>query len=369
MNNDAPAVDPQVAVINGRIAANAERQQQLAEQSYAKQSSLADEFMPMFRSQIEQSNKDAATSRDRGDQQWASYTNNFQPLENKMASTALGYDTSGRREQEAQTAVSDVATRFGLARDDRNRNMASMNIDPSSGRAMAMDNAAGIEQAKAEAGGANAARRNVEMTGLNLVDNAAKFGRNMPGTSLQTAALASQQTGQASGQVGGLSSMVAQPGQVASAGLGQASNTYGNANAGYMAQFNSQSQAANQKNSMFGDLLGAGLKAGAMFAIPSSRKLKRVGAKVDGRKASDAVEKSPSKSWAYKPGLGDGNTKDRQGPIAEELHAVAPDVSNGKEIDGIALFGLHHAAIGNQASRLRDIEKKLGLSEAKKARA
>lgn len=83
--------------------------------------------------------------------------------------------------------------------------------------------------------------------------------------------------------------------------------------------------------------------------------------------ASEAVEHSPSMRWSYNPGLGDGNTKRRIGPTAESLAAVAPEVSDGDEVDGIAMLGLHHAAIGGHGKRLKRIEKKLGLAEARRA--
>ena len=96
---------------------------------------------------------------------------------------------------------------------------------------------------------------------------------------------------------------------------------------------------------------------GGLFG--SSTKLKHMGKKIDGKAASDAVSKSPAKEWSYKPGLGDGNTKKRMGPTAESLHKVAPSVSDGTKVDGIAMLGLHHASIGNHADRLKKLEKML----------
>jgi hypothetical protein len=109
---------------------------------------------------------------------------------------------------------------------------------------------------------------------------------------------------------------------------------------------------------MIGDLFGAGLQAYGMYT--SSKKTKHVGGKVDGLAAAKAVEKSPAKRWSYKDGQGDGSTKQRMGPMAEDLKREAPQVSNGKQVDGIAQLGLHHAAIGGLSKRLERIEKKLG---------
>jgi hypothetical protein len=103
--------------------------------------------------------------------------------------------------------------------------------------------------------------------------------------------------------------------------------------------------------SIFKDIVGAGMN------IVSDENAKKVGGKVKG--ASDKVEKSPAKRWSYKAGEGDGNTKERMGPMAQSLASVDSSVSDGKNVDGIAMLGLHHAAIGEQGQRLKRIEKKL----------
>ena len=357
---DTPKPDKQIGLNAKEMTVIAGRQVDLAEEQYADSKKLSEEFAPLFKTAIEQSITDANTSRERGDAQWESYTKNFAPLEAKMAQTAANYDTKGRRTAAAQEAVGDVATRFQLARDERNRVLSSVNAG--SGKALAFDNAARIEQAKAEAGGANKARKDVEMTGLSLVDNAAKFGRNMPSTGIQTAALSSQQTNQATNQVGGLQNLAAAPAQGLQGGLSGAVGSYGAANAGYMQDFSGRMRASEAQAGFMGDLIGAG--AGAAGMIFSSKRFKHMGGKVDGRRASKAVEDSPSQEWQYRPGLGDGDTKRRIGPTAEDLAAVAPEVSDGTKLDTIAMMGLHHAAIGDTSSRIARIERAMGLSDA-----
>ena len=154
----------------------------------------------------------------------------------------------------------------------------------------------------------------------------------------------------------------AQPGLTTSSMLGQAAGSNSSAAGIYLNQFGAQSQAANQKNAIFGDLLGAGIKAAA---YASSEKLKDMKGEVDGAAAAKAIEDAPARHWSYKAGLGDANTKARMGPTAESLQKVAPAVSNGKEVDMIAQLGLQHAAIGSVSKRLGAIEKKLGLADAK----
>jgi hypothetical protein len=192
------------------------------------------------------------------------------------------------------------------------------------------------------------------------LDNASRFGRNMPSTGIATAQLAGQQGGQAVGQVGNLQSITAAPAASISPLLGGALNS--NVMAGNLANtnWNEAFQGVKENNNQ---TVGAwnlaakigGTVAGAMMA--SSRKVKHVGKKVRGRSLADAVEKSPSHDWSYKPGQGDGSTQPRMGPTAEALHAVAPTVSDGSTVDIPSMLGMHHGAIGNLNQRLRKVEK------------
>ena len=121
------------------------------------------------------------------------------------------------------------------------------------------------------------------------------------------------------------------------------------------------------RNGMISDLLTTGA---TVYGMSSSKKVKDRGGKVDGLAAVKAVEKSPAEHWRYKPGQGDGSTQQRMGPMAEDLKKAAPQVSDGKKVDMIALVGLQHAAIGGLSKRLAGIEKKLGgLADARRKAA
>lgn len=257
----------------------------------------------------------------RGDQQWNDYLSTFRPIEQKYAKTALEYDTPARREQAARAAQGEVATQFDIQRQGFNEDAMRYGVDPST--ITAMGNASRLEEAKARAGAANNARDVVEQRGLGLLQGAAQFGRNMPSTSLQASSVAT-------GTAGTAGSLANQQAQI-------------------------QSQNTANRNAMYGDLFNAGMGLWGMYS--SSRKTKRVGKKVDGEKAAEAIERSPANHWRYKGGLGDGSTKPRMGPMAEDLKREAPKVSDGKMVDGIAQLGLHHAAIGNLSKRIRRLEK------------
>ena len=196
------------------------------------------------------------------------------------------------------------------------------------------------------------------------LDNAAKFGRGMPSTGLAAAGLAGSQGQQAqqgyTGLVNATSAPAASANPLFSSAVGSnnsAGSLYGNA-----AQINNQQNLQNYNATM-------GTIAGLNQWYQSSKKTKKVHGKVKG--AAAAVEKSGASRWSYKEGMGDGNTKERMGPMAEDLSRVAPSVSNGKVVDAIAMSGLHHAAIGEntralreQNKRLKRIEKNLSLADA-----
>jgi hypothetical protein len=255
----------------------------------------------------------------RGDAQWSDYMNTWRPVEQKFATSVMNFDTPERRLQAANQAGGEVATQFDQQRQQFTEEATRYGMDPTT--IAALGNASRLEEAKATAGAKNTARNNVEMQGLGLLQSGAQFGRNLPNTSNQSSSIA---TGTASSAAGVLNTQ---------AGL--------------------QNQNTANRNALFGDLLG-GL-AGLYGMYTSERKAKKVGGQVDGLAAIDAVMRSPSSRWSYKEGQGDGSTQPRMGPMADDLAKVAPQVSDGKQVDAISMLGLHHAAIGELARAVRTL--------------
>lgn len=417
LGNDAPAPDPAIGEAAKANAAIAGRMQDLAETQYTDQKALLAEYSPLLKSLI-QSNVDAQqTSTDQSAAQWKSYTDTWQPIEQELAKQSLAMADPAKAQQEADRAASTAATQYDRATADGARTLQAAGASPE--RVAAMQASAGLSGAKAIAGAASGAYRDTQKAGLAYLDNAARFGRNMTSTGIATAQLAGQQGQAASGGVYGLQSATgagaAQAGSLFSQAVGA------NSAAGQLglANYNAQLQASQANNGFLGDLIGAGAgllgstkTAGgasglaALTSFFSSEKLKHMGPKVNGNDAEEAVEKangdspaeeraegkkghnakeeaaerragdnpaeeaieaSPSKQWSYKPGLGDGDTRTRMGPTAESLRdATGGVVSDGTKVDGIALLGLHHAAIANQSKRLRRLEKRAGLAHARK---
>ena len=256
-----PGVDPAVGAAMTTSAGLSTRQMQLAELQYADQRDLFEQYAPLLKQQFTMQLAEQGKSNVRADDQWSSYLANFRPLETKMAKTAAEFDTPERRELEARNAAGSVGDRFQAARDQQTQAQFSAGIQPGSGRALALENASRIEEAKAKAGASNQARESVETRGLALVDNAARFGRNMPSTGIATAALAGQQGQQAGQQYSGLVNATAAP-SAASAPLFQGALSANNSAASIgLNSAAAESRQYEQKAGLIGDLLSAGLTA------------------------------------------------------------------------------------------------------------
>lgn len=377
LGGDAPDPDPAIGEAAKANSAIAGRMQDLAERTYDDQQAILREFMPVLRDAITKSAAASDLSTSRSNDAWADYNATWKPVEQKLAAESLAAGSPGRLEQEAQRAGGMAKSQLDQALTENERQLQMAGASPE--KIAALQASARVAGAKGIAGAEYAGRKAQESTSMAYLDNAARFGRNMTSTGLETARLAGAQTGQAQGGVGGLQSAVAAPAASAGGLLGGAVGANNAAGSLYLQQYNAKAQADAADNGIFGDILGAGagllgmsksssgMGLGSIAGFfSSSEKLKDMGDEVTGDEASAAVERSPSKRWAYKPGLGDGSTKQRMGPTAESLAAVAPEVSDGTQVDGIAMLGLHHAAIGGQHARLARIEKRLGLADARR---
>jgi hypothetical protein len=361
---DGPA-PPDTSGINNaaeKNAAVAARAQTLAEQQYADQLKLWNEWSPMLKDQLQKSIAAQDLSTQQSKDAWSDYTKTWQPVEQQLAKQSLEFASPGRANQEAATAQAGVAQQYDAARTSNTEDMIRAGLDPS---AIASLNAnSRLLQAKDTAVVGNNARRTVESQGLAYLDNAARFGRNMTSTGLAAAGLATQQGGAVQSGYGNLVQSQAAPTSQAIGQLGTVANINQGVGSLYSNAAGLDMQGAvNTSNFQLGSLGALAKLGGAYYGYTSSKKTKHRKGKVNGLAAADAVEKSGASRWSYKPGMGDGNTKARMGPMAEDLKRVAPEVSDGKTVDGIAMHGLHHAAIGGLNKKARDTDKRLAKIE------
>lgn len=258
MSDGPPDADPRIGQAADRNSQISQGYLDLANQQYQDQQKLLDQFLPYYTQMIDLQTQSAKDTIDRGNQQWDLYKSSFMPLEQQMADEARNYASADRQNAAAQEAGGQVATSFQMGRDQTQRSLAAAGIDPGSAKAQAMMNASYIEEAKASAGAQNSARTNLREKGLALVDNAARFGRNMPGTTLQAAGLGTQQGSAGLGSIGALQQSSAYGAQVwgnLAGGAVNANNAAGQLGLG-LSNYNLNSWG--QQMQLYGDMLGAG---------------------------------------------------------------------------------------------------------------
>jgi hypothetical protein len=116
----------------------------------------------------------------------------FRPLEQQMVADALKYNSNEEFERQAGIAAADVASRSSIERAANDRAMASMGVNPNSGRALAIKEQSGLQNAAIGAGAMNQARKSAEMTGYAKMMDAIGIGRGLPAASQGAYALAAQ---------------------------------------------------------------------------------------------------------------------------------------------------------------------------------
>lgn len=197
----------------------------------------------------------------------------FRPLEKSIVADAQNFNTAAYRERLATQAAADVGLAFGRTRAMNERAMASMGVNPNSGRFAGMNNASMLAQAATRAGLMSNTRTQAEQMGYARKLDAAGLGRGLPGASLgayqgaTAAGSAAGNTLQSAGQ-NYMGNMAIGSGTIAS---GQQMNLQG-----LSSVLNAQTQTyINTNDSLLGDIGGLlGGVAGVMKVWPSDRRLK-----------------------------------------------------------------------------------------------
>lgn len=128
------------------------------------------------RTVIDTSLADAKTARSRGNTMWDEYMSNIMPVQRQFYQEALDYGGLADQERAAGQAVSDIRQQYGIQKGINDRNLASMGVNPNSGRFAAADRAAELAAMAAAAGGATKARVGARDTGIQLRKDATQIG-------------------------------------------------------------------------------------------------------------------------------------------------------------------------------------------------
>lgn len=344
------------------------------------------------------------------------YTTTFAPIEDRIASDAMSWDSAERQTSEAAKAKADVVDNASAQQAASQRNLASMGVNPNSGRFAGITRASDTTTALNAAGAQNAARDTVRQQGIALRGQAAAVGQNVLGSantaeSLGLQARAAQQNGIQAAN-GASSSALTQAGQLKASGLGAAgvgyqglgagltagnsavgnqgaanSNFYANngiMNQGYGTAIGANNSAAGILNQQYGNQInawgqqqqagnssaagigslvtglgGLGLKAyssGALSGLAglfSSKDYKTDKRNITG--ALEAVNGMPVQAWKYKEGIADGD--EHIGPYAEDFKK-ATGRGDGKMIPVVDAIGVTMKAVQELSQKVDAMNSK-----------
>lgn len=299
----------------------------------------------------------------------------FRPVEQKLASDALAYDTPARREAAAAAASADVQTNADAQQQATMRDLERTGAAPNSGRVMAMRGMQDIATAAAKAGAANVARNQVESMGTAKLADVANLGRNIASNQVAQLQSGVQAGNSATGAAatGNAVNMSGVP--IMQQGFAGASNSLASAGSIYGSLGNLQNQdylAASKSNDALWSSLGSA--AGKYAASPSGsatissifsdEKMKERIRPASDQAALEAVRATPNKTWRYKPGsAGDDGGKEHVGPMAQMVAAkmgvgVAP---GGKQIDLVNMNGVVLGAVRALDKKLSKVAAAAGL--------
>jgi len=244
----------------------------------------------------------------------------YRPLERGLVQDAERFNSEAYRQEASDNAAADAGRAFGVAQQQNQRAMASMGVNPNSGRFAGMTAATQMQQAATRAQAMTGARSQAQQMGYARKLDAAGLGRGLAGASTAAYGGASNAGSQA-----GLNAQSA--GQNYMSGMAQGAGTIGNGQnmqlSGLGNALNNQTSAyINTQDSTLGNIggaLGGAASLYSAFSTSDSRikeNVEEVG--VDQRTALTLYE------FNYKEGFGD-HTKRYRGVMAQEVQLSYPD--------------------------------------------
>lgn len=353
----APSPDPaigQAANANAKVAADT---LDWYKQKDAEMKPFRDEATQIALSQARTQADTAAKQNLRADETYDYTKSTFRPLEQKIATDAMGYDTAARRDSEAAQAQADIGTAADAGRANLAREVQSRGGDVNSGNFAASLANAGVREAAIKAGAGNQARKNVEAVGAAKLADAANLGRGIATSNATTTQLGLQAGNSAVGNAQAPMNIDATRGSQMAQGAGTAIS--GNSSAGQLllGQYNAQADAGRSNDALYGAL---GNVAGAYLA--SSDKNAKTGKKpVSDKQAMKAIRLTDVKKWRYKNGApADDGGKEHVGPMAQDVNKNMGEraAPGGKAIDLVSMNGITLAAVKNIDRRVARLESK-----------
>lgn len=269
--------------------------------------------------------------------------NTFRPLEQGLVQQARDFNTDTYREEQARNAAAAAGRAFGVTQQANQRAMASMGVNPNSGRFAAVNNQNNLALAAQRAGAMTGARQQAQQMGWARQMDAAGLGRGLSGASL-----GAYQGATGAGSAGLNSAMA--PGTQYMQGMAQGAGTIGQ---GLNMQMNGLSTILNgqisQRNAamdaqgeMWGAVLGAG---GAMGAAKLSDRRLKENIELVGR---DERTQLNLYTFTYK----DAPHRTFRGVMADEVQAKYPEAVT---LLPTGFMAVHYPKLGIDFVELTDI--------------
>jgi len=215
-SNDAPDYTPLAnasAAANEKMAALGQQQLDFAKQQY-------DQNNPIMQDIAKKQGLAMDQQLSQGKDYYDYLKNTYRPVEQGIVADAQAFDTDAYRNQLATRAAADSGLAFNRTRQANERAMASMGVNPNSGRFQGMAGQSALMQSANRAGAMTGARERAQQTGYARKLDAAGLGRGLSGASTAAYGSAMNAGNSAAGNYGmaGNSYMM---------GMGQGANTIG----------------------------------------------------------------------------------------------------------------------------------------------
>lgn len=191
----SPKPDYAVGAAAQQNAEIARQQFELSKEQLAFEKEQQAKYDPYYTQMLEESIKDAQSNRDRSNEAWNFYKDNYLPIEQKYTQEVMNYDSPEEIAKRTGEAAGTVQRQIDLAREQATRESARMGVSADKSASQVTDDANTMGLAKA--GAVNQERMNTKLTGMAMREGAVGLGRGQAslGLSAGAAALQAQQAG------------------------------------------------------------------------------------------------------------------------------------------------------------------------------
>lgn len=372
----APQPDPMIgqaalenAATSREMLEMSREDREFAREQYEDQLAEVERIRPIFdalaQGQISQTNLSMDITRG----QWGDYQETFRPIERRVAEEAMAAGSEGEQELAAGRAGVDVQRGLDMQREISGREMASMGVNPNSGRWAGMGRSQEIMGAAVRAGSETQARAGERLRGEAMRSAAAAMGRGMTGTALTGVQISGNAAASAAGMagaganargavgqtyLGNNASIVGQMGTAAdvnASAAGIMNDLYGNRVAAYQAQ--------QQSSSGMGSALGT---IGGMMMM-SDEDAKEDKEPISEDDAREAIDNMRIEKWRYKKEVG-LDRREHIGTYAQDFKKYT-GLGDGRTIHVVDAVGVNMAAtkaLSRDVRALRRVVSELGVA-------